>query len=523
MKRTKPNSHPLYLCPKSMLSHSIQGLLLACLLWLGAAAVWSPPLLAAGDDDCATPPPNMVGWWPFDEFAGGSTAEDTVQGNDGIYVSSPTPDFGKVGGGITVNTWSGNHHVEIPHHPDYNFGTGDFSIDAWVQANGLGPFLSKFDGNIGWELKIELIANLNLFVTVEGSGGGFTNQHCGTLPGSQIWYHIAVTVDRSTDEVRCFIDGVPIGTITDPVTGSVDNTEPVRVGKGGGSSPSGFQGIIDELELFDAELSDADITAVADAGVFGKCKDGGYAPWDKPMCKRSGKIVVPTSVCNFHGSAQSYSIDSLGPLPTSYHTDCNIPGPTSFQIHTPSVTVPPAQCRTMYISVDRPLAMNSHNTIGCYEITFENNGNGTQFSRGASIWDTRNHCANETGQESGLVDLTPGVAQELVFQIQNTGGRPSLPYEFRVEPANMDEENQLIGLNGLEPGQAVSGQMRFFGNRAEVTVGVEALAYDPFRFFNIVLVANPGGEEVILDSVGVRPVPAPTVVGDRQERPGSTP
>ncbi len=175
----------------------------------------------------------------------------------------------------------------------------------------------------------------------------------------------------------------------------------------------------------------------------------------------------------------------------------------------------------MYIVVDRPSAMTSHNTIGCYEITFENNGNGNQFSRGASVWDTRDNCASSTGQETGLIQLAPGNAEEIVFQIQDTGGGSTLPYEIRVQPADMEEDNTLIGLDGQDPGQTVRGEIRFFGSTAEVGVQVEALGYDPFRFFNIVLVANPGDEEVVLDSVGVRPIPTEAPERGNRARPSS--
>ncbi len=467
--------------------------------------------MAAGDDDCATPPGNMVGWWPFDENVGGSTAVDTVIGNDGNYVGSPLPDFGRVGGGITVDTQSPNNDfVEIPHHADYNFGTGDFSIDAWVKPTGLGTFLSKHDGTTGWELRFDLISNLHLFVKVEGAGGGISGIDCGVFPGSlSNWYHVAVTVDRSADEIRCFANGSWIGTVAGPITGSVDNTATVKVGKGAGTFGADFAGIIDELELFDAEISDAEIAEVAGAGAFGKCKDGGYAPWDKPFCKRAGKITVPASVCNYHTSTQSYVIDSLAPLPTSFHQQCNIPGPTGFQVLTSSVNVPPGQCRNMYIRVNRPAAMISAATIGCYEITFENSGNGNQFSRAASVWDTRDRCTTSTLQDVSLADIRPGVREEIIFQVQNTGGERDVPIEIRIEPADMEEGNTLIRLNDLEVDQPVRGVLEFRGSEAEVAVSVEAVDYDPFRFFNITLVAYPGeGErEEILDSVGVRAVP----------------
>jgi hypothetical protein len=208
-------------------------------------------------------------------------------------------------------------------------------------------------------------------------------------------------------------------------------------------------------------------------------------------------------------------------LPTTFHPQCDIPGPTNFQILTPAVTVPPGQCRDLNIRIDRPTAMISVNKVGCYEITFENMSSGQQFSRGASVWDTRDSCSVREPRVIALVELAPGLAQEVIFQVQNTGGEAAMPFEIRVEPADMEEGNSLIGVGGQEVGEPVQGETWFADGWAKVVVEVEAADYDPFRFYNITLVANPGEGETILDSVGVRAVPAATeddgvVDGDRR-------
>ncbi len=468
---------------------------------------------AANPEDCATPPEGMVGWWPFDEFPGGSTAEDTVNDNHGAYVGAPVPDFGKVGGGITVDSFGGSADlVEIPHHSAYDFGEEDFSIDLWLKPFTRGTFLSKHDGNIGWELALDEISNFHLMVTVEGEGGGPSYENCGQLPSSSVeWFHLAMRVDRSTNVIRCYADGAEIGEIGNPVVGSVSNSVPIKAGMGS-TLFTEFRGVVDELELFNRRLSNADVAAVAGAGAFGKCKDGGYAPWDKPFCLGANEITVPSTVCNYHVESQVYSIASAVPLPTSFHYQCNIPGPTEFEVLTPALTVPPGECRDFLVEIERPAAMTIANTISCYQVNFENMSNGSSFSRAASLWDTRDQCTTVEPQgpwvpSSSVIDIPQGEPLEITFAIENTGGDRVVPIELRVEPANMDEDNTLISLDGNEAGTPVRGELEFRGRRATASVWVKTLGYDPFRFFNITLVANPGEREVILDSVGVRALP----------------
>jgi hypothetical protein len=87
---------------------------------------------------------------------------------------------------------------------------------------------------------------------------------------------VAVTVSRRTSPagIKWYDNGVPIGS-SNPTPagryGSLANPSPLHVG---GDSYSGgwFKGDIDELEIFNRELTPAEIQGIYNAGPAGKCK-----------------------------------------------------------------------------------------------------------------------------------------------------------------------------------------------------------------------------------------------------------
>lgn len=454
---------------------------------------------------CVDPPNDMIGWWPFDETTGATLAEDIVQNNDGLYQGSPTPSLGMVNNAIDVqNNFGGSDFVSVPHDSSLNVGTGDFSVDFWVDPESLGTIVSKFDGSTGWEIGLDILVGGGgggplLMITALDSGSGIGYSPCGNI-NSWGWNHVVVTFDRSDDEVACFVDGSSIGTLTGyGIAGDFDNTADLEIGGG----TYGFDGRVDELEIFERELSASEASSLYNANSDGKCKDDGQVPWDKPFCRNQKSITVNTKVCNYSGQTRTYGIDTVSPLPVGWHPQCNIPGPTSFTVLDSSVTVPPGQCGTIRLKIDRPAGMTSVNTIGCYEVTFRNLGNGDLFTRAGSVWDTRDRCAVIT--QGDFEAMPVAETREVIFEVTDTGGLGSFPAEIRAVPSDMEGENTVISLDGQEPGAPARREVFVQpGGTAEVGVTVRFTEIEPFRPFELILISDPGtAREQILQSTGL--------------------
>src|SRR2546422_5675521 len=80
--------------------------------------------------NCLPPPPGMLGWWPGD-----GNPNDLVAGRNGTLQGGATYAAGKVGQAFSFN---GASWVEVPDDPTWTLDTNDFTIDLWVNFNGLG-------------------------------------------------------------------------------------------------------------------------------------------------------------------------------------------------------------------------------------------------------------------------------------------------------------------------------------------------------------------------------------------------
>lgn len=123
---------------------------------------------------------------------------------------------------------------------DFSFGTGDFTIDTWVQfadaatlATQAQTIASKWDDSagtdLGWFLHVEN-SSVTFAYSVDGTAGGSAPYVIGSYSFAVgQWYHIAV--DRSVNVVRIYVNGAMIASY-DPGTTNVifNNASVLRIG-----------------------------------------------------------------------------------------------------------------------------------------------------------------------------------------------------------------------------------------------------------------------------------------------------
>ena len=132
--------------------------------------------------------------------------------------------------------------LSLTDHDDFDFGTGDFTVDFWMRWNGAVGTDILFAHGTGAN-GISMLYNpagSQWEVTILTFGRNFT-----WTPSADTWYHVALT-RRGTD-LKMFIDGTQIGsTLTD--SGDITNTGTVTIGAANdGSAP--FDGWIDEFRI----------------------------------------------------------------------------------------------------------------------------------------------------------------------------------------------------------------------------------------------------------------------------------
>lgn len=249
---------------------------------------------------CVAPPPHLVAWWPFDEQSG-STAFDVIAGNNGTLVGKPTAVSGIIDRGLSFDHVK--DYVEVPSHSLLNVGTGDFSIDAWVQTlasdRGVEAIVDKrtaeptgysffvYRGRLGLQL---------------AAGGTYTNFISKAFVADGQPHHVAVTVVRSqADGIRFYLDGVPTLPRFNPLPyqgPSLDNNAPLRLGANSAFKEAFWDGLLDEVEIFNRALSPNEVATLAGAA-SGKCK-----------CARLG--CAPVAWWTFDESSGTKAIDIAG-------------------------------------------------------------------------------------------------------------------------------------------------------------------------------------------------------------------
>jgi hypothetical protein len=270
--------------------------------------------VVTADCGCVEPPQkaNLTTWYPLNEK---SMPVRDIAGTETAANATGTPQFtaGKIGGGGILI--SGVSWLDAANAVEGDIGTGNFSIDLWVKtsvATGTQTFIDKrVNRNVpqtrGYSFYL-LNGRLG-FQMADGSGDTAT-AICGTganasctnfeAPGSTVnvadgnWHLVAVTVNRTGGAAggKLYVDGNVVHTFNPAVrAGSLSNTTPLRMGNHGNASlavGSGFAGEIDEVEVFTAELTGAEVMGLYAAEVSGKC-----VTTPQPAC---ADLTKPTQV-----------------------------------------------------------------------------------------------------------------------------------------------------------------------------------------------------------------------------------
>jgi hypothetical protein len=213
---------------------------------------------------CVVPPSGMVSWWPGD-----GNADDIVGGLNGIPIDGVAFVLGKVDQAFAFNT---ANYVSVPDDPILTLGDRAFTIDLWVNFNriqGHDPFIGH-DESGGEYNKWLFWYDARGHEKPSGPALRF-HINSPTLPPLDPviapwnptigqWYHVAVT--RSDYTYALYIDGVQVATGTD-VNTIPDPNVPLTIGK---AESFFFDGLIDEVEIFNRALSTSEIQAIFNAG-----------------------------------------------------------------------------------------------------------------------------------------------------------------------------------------------------------------------------------------------------------------
>ena len=212
-----------------------------------------------GDGNVCDP----LAYWSMDaETISGQTLHDlTEHGLDGTIAGAGIT-AGRVG--EALNFGLGQHdYVRVPYDPKLNLGPS-FTIAAWIYPRSYGLYQM---GMIVDNLRLATGSGYALQLGNQGSHGGlmfwgltyqgalFSNEDIITL---HAWQHVAATYEDGT--LTFYLDGTPVGTRSS-IHDLNDFLGDLHIGNNGLHFYD-FDGMIDELRIYDVRLTEQEILAL---------------------------------------------------------------------------------------------------------------------------------------------------------------------------------------------------------------------------------------------------------------------
>jgi hypothetical protein len=235
----------------------------------------------------AVPPPSgLVSWWTGDGNSA-TTAPDIAGTNPGTLINGATYAPGKVGNAFSFN--GNGQYVNLPTGTNIPIGNGTYTLMAWINPKVAGDEGIIGYGNYGNGNQVNAFRLLN-----DGTGhlnfrhywwANDLDAFTTIAANSGAWHLVVAEFDGTTRSI--VLDGQVIA--SDHPTGhNVPSAGNFRIG----STNNGefFNGLIDELQVYNRALTLAEIQALYNAGSAGQVK--GVRGNDVPVAAKGGFTVT---------------------------------------------------------------------------------------------------------------------------------------------------------------------------------------------------------------------------------------
>jgi len=203
----------------------------------------------------------LVGYWKFDEGSGTTANDSSGYGNNGTLYNGPTWTSGKVGGALSFD--GVNDYVDCGNGASLN-NISAITIEAWIYQKSISTLstaynqaiVNKLDwgNNMGYEFS--LIATSNYPRIYSGNRSAFYP----VANPLNVWVHYVVTIDANGNYVF-YKNGVNVQAGSGLGLNISLTNSSLLIGK----ESTYFDGLIDEVRIYNRALSAAEIKALYDA------------------------------------------------------------------------------------------------------------------------------------------------------------------------------------------------------------------------------------------------------------------
>jgi hypothetical protein len=213
-----------------------------------------------------TIPPNdgLVAYYPFN----GNANDESGNGNDGT-VNGATLTTDRLGNANSAYSFDGvDDYIKVIESPVIDFqNSNSFTIAFWTKTSSPKPNISPIDKHIrGYASGYGFIFYLTYTYTCNYPGyldffvGGGFGDSCSNGPVNDgLWHFIVGTYNSNDNSIRSYIDSTAQ---TDVDTRKDDLETSADLFIGGQDSEMAFDGVIDDIRIYNRTLSEADIQAL---------------------------------------------------------------------------------------------------------------------------------------------------------------------------------------------------------------------------------------------------------------------
>lgn len=225
-------------------------------------------VLSSGGGDYTT---GLTAWWKYKEGTGTTTTDSTGNGNNGTLTST-TWTAGRISGNALSFNGSTSAQTNV-NATLFGFSTG-FTYIGWIKITDVtvnGTLIYKGDNDVvndGWAIGVGANGgNPTVLIRAEGSGSDLIYA-VNTTAVNGSWHMIAATWDgvvTSAAGCHIYFDGVEQSSIVaSSGSGSHADSQSLLpiVGKGLAPSASFFGGVMDEVRMYSAPLTSAQILQI---------------------------------------------------------------------------------------------------------------------------------------------------------------------------------------------------------------------------------------------------------------------